>query len=160
MHYVILNGEEYYRNNITIDGFTEVSLHGNDRVDGVFGEITNELLENGYSEQTDGNRFFTEEWLCRDRGVQFVVIKVPQNILYSDNQESIEECFRILDKESFYIELWSIKHKNKEKYEYFIIGYNKNLNFKIIFDEDFTEKEENEIINFICQKIEKKLFKG
>lgn len=158
MHYVILNSEEYFKGNINIDNFNEVSIDGKDRVDGVFGEITQELLEHGNPELEDGNKFFREEWLCRDRGIQFVVIKIPQNILYSEHRQYIEECFGLFDKEGFYIELWSIKLQDHEKYEYFMIAYNKIFNFEIIFDEYFIEKEESEILNFICKKIEQKLY--
>lgn len=159
MNYVILNDIEYYQNNIMIDNFQEVSLNGKDRIDGVFGTIFEEVLEQS-SQNTGGrNQFFEEEWLCRDRGVQFVVIRVPQNILYTEHQEYIQKCFELFNKESFYIELWSTKLKDKEKYEYFIIGYNKNFDFTIIFENEFDELEENEIIKYISKKIEKNLFK-
>lgn len=159
MHYVILNSEEYFKNKINIYNFKEVSVNGNRRVDGVFAEVTEQLLEDGNNNSTDGNRFFNQEWLCRDRGVQFVVIKIPQNILYSENTEYIEECFELFDKESFFIELWSIKLQGQEKYEYFIIAFNKNFGFKVIFDEEFVEKKEDEILDYISLKIEKSLFK-
>ena len=159
MHYVILNNQEYFKDKININNFNEVSIRGNSRVDGVFAEITSELLEHGYTESTDGNRFFGEEWLCGDRGVQFVVIKIPQDILYSEHQEYIDECFKLFNKESFFVELWSIKHENKEKYEYFIIGYNKNFGHQILGNDEFVEKKEQEVIPYICKKIEKNLFK-
>lgn len=159
MNYVILNDVEYYKNNIVLDNFKEVSIHGNSRVDGVFGTITQELLEDGYSDSANGNRFFDEEWLCRDKGTRFVVIRIPQNILYSKHSEYIKECFELFNKESFYIELWSVKCKNKEKYEYFIIGFHKDFNFKILFNKEFYEIEEDCVVKNISEEIEKKIFK-
>lgn len=159
MNYIILNNIDFYQDKIKLENFKEVSIHGNKRVDGVFGTITTELLETGYQESGTGNRFFEEEWICRDKGVRFVVIRIPQNILYSEHSEYIEECFKLFNKESFYIELWSTKFQDEEKYEYFIIGFNKDFGFKIIFEKEFYEIDKNNIVEFLSEKIEKKLFK-
>lgn len=159
MYYVILNDEEYFKNKIDINRFNEVSINGNRRVDGVFTVVTKEILESRDNDIGRGEEVFENSWLCRDRGVQFVVVKIPQDILYTEHQEYIEKCFGLFDTESFYVELWSIKLQDQEKYEYFIIGFNKSFEHKIIFDEEFIEKQENEVVKYICEKIEEKLYK-
>lgn len=158
MNYIILNDEDYY-SNIKIDRFKEVLKDGNRRVDGIFGTITKELLEKEPSD--DGRRDFFPgtEWLLRNSGVLFMVIRVPQDILYDNSGESLERCFKLFDPKSFWLELGSIRIKNKENtYEYFFVAYNKNLlNFNIIFNEGFIEIEEDQILNYICKKIEERI---
>lgn len=158
MNYIILNDEEYYQG-VELNRFKEVLKDGNRRVDGIFGTITKEILDQKSSDDRGGNIFPGTEWLLRNSGVLFMVIRVPQDILYDNSGESLERCFELFDQKSFWLELGSIGIKGKENtYEYFFIAYNKNrLNFNIIFDEGYIEKEENEIIDYICKKIEEKI---
>lgn len=158
MNYVVLNDNEYYKD-IQLSRFKEVSINGRSRVDGVFGTITQEILDNTSGDGGKGDQIFGEQWLCRNSGVRFVAIKVPQDILYQDSGESLEKCFGLFNPESFWLEMGSIRIKGqRNRYEYFIIAYNKNsYDFKIIFDEKFIEKEEDEILPFICKKIENKV---
>lgn len=154
MNYVILNDPEYFNNKININGFKEVKLNGRERIDGVIGNITPELLESKSSDERGGNRFFEEEWLCGNRGVGFIILKVPQDILYNKDETIIEEIFEILSQKSFYIELGSFSIKNKEnKYEYFISAINKNFNFEMFFDDKKIETDNP--MDYICKKIEK-----
>lgn len=151
MNYVILNDPENF--NIKINGFNEVNINGRERVDGVFGHITPELLERESTNEVGRNRFFEEEWLCGNRGCGFVVLEIPQDILYNENETIIEEIFKILSQKSFYLELGSFSIENKKnRYRYFIVGINKNFDFKIFFDK--KEIETNDPIEFICKKIE------
>lgn len=155
MNYVILNDFDYYKNNINIKGFKEVSIDGRDRIDGVFGSITPEILESITNNDGDGDSILREQWLCSDSGTVFVVLKVPQDILYTGAGELIEKCFGFFNKKSFHIELGCIKLKNQEKYEYFIIAFKKSLGFQLVFKESFIEKKEEEIVPFLCETIEK-----
>lgn len=158
MNYVLLNDNEYYQN-IQLSRFKEVHIDGRNRVDGVFGTITEEILDDISADRGRGDPIFGEEWLCRNSGVRFVVIRVPQDILYKDSGESLERCFGLFDPKSFWLELGSIRIKNKtNRFEYFFVAYNKNsLNFDIIFDEKQVILEENEILNYVCKKIEEKI---
>ena len=158
MNYIILNDEEYYKQ-IDIPRFKEVLKDGNRRVDGIFGSITKEILEEESSDDGGRNIFPGTEWLLRNSGVLFMVIRVPQDILYDNSGESLERCFKLFDPKSFWLELGSIRIKNKENtYEYFFVAYNKNLlNFNIIFNEGFIEIEKDQVINYICKKIEEKI---
>ena len=157
MNYIVLNDNEFF-NNISLSNFKEVQLDDRNRIDGVFGTITREVLDE--SNENDGGRdsFFREEWLCRDSGVLFVVLRVPQDILYDGTGKSIERCLGVFNPENVYVEMGAIKLKDKENtYEYFLIAYNKKLGFKLIFKENFLEKDPNELIPFICKKIEEKI---
>ena len=158
MNYIVLNDNEYYKD-IQLPKFKEVSIDGRNRVDGVFGTITQEILDQSTGNGGKGGNLFREQWLCRDSGIRFVVIKVPQDILYQDSGESLEKCFGLFDPKSFWLEMGSIRIKGqRNRYEYFIVAYNKNsLDFKIIFNEKYIEKEKEEILNFVCKKIEEKI---
>ena len=157
MNYLILNDNEYF-NNIELSNFKEVRLDDRNRVDGIFGSITKEILEFSDKHDTRGDSLFREEWLCRDSGVLFVVLRVPQDILYDGTGKSIERCLGVFNPKTFYVEMGAIKLEDKKNtYEYFFIGYNKNLGFRLLFDEKFLEKSQYELLPFICEKIEKKI---
>ena len=157
MNYLVLNDNEFFKN-IQLSNFREVQIDDRNRVDGIFGTITNEVLE--HRDKLDGERdnLLREEWLCRDSGIIFVVLRVPQDILYDGTGESIERCLRVFNPKDVYVEMGAIKLEDKKNtYEYFLIAYNKKLGFKLFFDEKFLEKSEYELIPFICEKIEKKI---
>lgn len=154
MNYIILNDKEFF-NDISIFNCKEVFLNGRDRVDVVFGTITQEILDEQSEQFGEGDSFFGEQWLCSDSGTVFVVLKVPQDILYTGTGELIEKCFGLFNKKSFYIELGCIKLKDQEKYEYFIVAFKKSLGFQLVFKESFIEKKEEEIVPFLCETIEK-----
>ena len=158
MNYVILNDNEYY-NDIQLSRFKEVTIDGRTRVDGVFGTITQQILDESSTDGGKGDSIFREQWLCGDTGVRFVALKVPQDILYQDSGESLEKCFGVFNPKEFWVEMGSIRIKDKRnRYEYFIVAYNKNsLKFNIIFDEKYVEKEEDEILKYVCKKIEEKI---
>lgn len=157
MNYIILNDEEFYKN-ISLKNFKEVSVDGRDRVDGIFGSITKELLESSDGNDGGRDRFFREEWLCGDSGVIFMVFRLPQDILYDGTGESLEKCFGFFNPKNVYVEVGAIKLEDKENtYEYFLIGYNKKIGFRLFFDEKFLEKSQYELLPFICKKIEKKI---
>ena len=157
MNYIVFNDNDFYKD-INIKNFKEVPVDGRDRVDAVFGTITNELLENQNNLDGGGNQFFREEWLCGDGSVIFMVLRFPQNILYDGTGESLERCLGFFNPESVYAEVGAIKLEDKENtYEYFLIAYNKKLGFKVFFDEKFLEKKQYELLPFICKKIEKKI---
>ena len=154
MNYIVLNDNEFFQN-IELSNFKEVQIDDRNRVDGIFGTITNEVLESSDEENGGRNNLLREEWLCRDSGIIFVVLRIPQDILYSNNGEFIEKCFGFFNPKSFYLELGCIKLEDQEKYEYFIIAYKKSLGFQLIFKEAFIEKKEEEIVPFLCETIEK-----
>ena len=60
MNYIVLNDNEFF-NNISLSNFKEVQLDDRNRIDGVFGTITREVLDE--SNENDGGRdsFFREE---------------------------------------------------------------------------------------------------
>lgn len=157
MNYIVFNDNDFFES-IELSNFKEVKIDDRNRVDAIFGTITPELLES--EDKNDGGRdsFFREEWLCRDSGVLFMVFKIPQNILYDGTGESLKRCLGIFNPENVYVEMGAIKLENKENtYEYFLIGYNKKLGFKLLFDEKFLEKSQYELLPFICKKIEEKI---
>lgn len=155
MNYLILNDKQFF-NDIELYNFQEVGIHDQNRVDGIFAGITPELLDELNQQSGRGDTIFQESWLFRDRGIKFILLRIPQDILYNENEEAIEKCFKLFDKESFYIELGSIGVKDKKNsYEYFIIATNKNSDFQIIFDEESVEKEN--ILKYVLKKIEEKI---
>lgn len=157
MNYIVLNDNEFFQN-IELSNFKEVQIDDRNRVDGIFGTITNEVLESSDEENGGRNNLLREEWLCRDSGIIFVVLRIPQNILYDDTGESIEKCLGIFNPEDVYVEMGAIKLEDKENtYEYFLIAYNKKLGFKVLLDEKFLEKSQYELLPFICKKIEEKI---
>lgn len=157
MNYIVLNDNDFFQN-IELSNFKEVQIDDRNRVDGIFGTITNEVLESSDEENGGRNNLLREEWLCRDSGIIFVVLRIPQNILYDDTGESIEKCLGIFNPEDVYVEMGAIKLEDKENtYEYFLIAYNKKLGFKVLLDEKFLEKSQYELLPFICKKIEEKI---
>lgn len=157
MNYIVLNDNEFFQN-IELSNFKEVQIDDRNRVDGIFGTITNEVLEPTDEEDGGRNNLLREEWICRDSGIIFVVLRIPQNILYDDTGESIEKCLRIFNPKDVYVEMGAIKLEDKENtYEYFLIAYNKKLGFRVLLDEKFLEKSQYELLPFICKKIEEKI---
>lgn len=157
MNYVVLNDNEYYKN-IQLSRFKEVNLDGRTRVDGIFGTITPEILEESSSDGGDRDSIFREKWFSRNCGIIFMVMQCPKNLLYDDSGELLERSFRMFCKKNLFIEVWGIRIQNtKNTYRYFIIGYNKKLGFKMLTKEGFLEKKEEEIIPFLCETIEEKI---
>ena len=157
MNYIVLNDNDFFEN-INLENFKEVSVDGRERVDGIFGTITEEILEE--SSKNDGRRdnFLRGDWFHRDSGIIFMVLRTTQNILYDGTGESLERCLRLFNPEDVYVEMGAIKLEDKENtYEYFLIAYKKSLGFQLIFDEKFIEKKEKEIIPFVCGKLAKVL---
>ena len=155
MNYTILNDNDFYQN-IGLENFKEVSVDGRERVDGVFGTITEEILEESSKYDEEGDIFFGTDWFYGDSGTIFMVLRAPQNILYDGTGESIERCLGFFNPENVYVEMGAIKLENKENtYEYFLIAYKKSLGFQLILDEKFIEKKEEEIVPYICEKLEK-----
>ena len=155
MNYTILNDNDFYRN-INLNNFKEVSVDGRERVDGVFGTITEKILEESSKYDGEGDIFFGTDWFYGDSGTIFMVLRAPQNILYDETGESIEKCLGFFNPEDVYVEMGAIKLEDKKNtYEYFLIAYKKSLGFQLILDEKFIEKKEEEIIPYICEKLEK-----
>ena len=157
MNYIVLNDNDFFKD-IHLSNFKEVSIDDRNRIDALFGSITEELLESANGDDGGRSSFFREQWLCRNSGVIFMVFRIPQNILYDKTGKSIERCLGIFNPKDVYVEMGAIKLKNKENtYEYFLIGYNKKLGFKLLLDEKFPEKSYNELLPYICKKIEEKI---
>lgn len=155
MNYIVLNDNDFYHN-ISLNNFKEVSVDGRERVDGVFGSITEEILEEPSENNGKRDFVFGGDWFCRDSGIIFMVLRTPQDILYDGTGESLERCIGLFNPEDVYVEMGGIKLENKKNtYEYFIVAYKKSLGFQLIFDEKFLEKKEEELIPFVCNKIKK-----
>lgn len=140
-------------NNINLKNFQEVDINGNDRIDGIFGEFTPSILEQLYNNSEGRENIFREQWLFRDRGIIFMVFKIPESILHDKRTEIIEKIIEVYDEKNFYIEIWS--HCYENKWEYFLICFNKNLGFHTMNDVDPFSENKNDGIEKICQKIEK-----
>ena len=140
-------------NNISLKEFKEVDINGNDRVDGIFGEFTPSILEQLCDESRRGKDVFREQWLLRNRGVIFMVFKIPENILHNEHTEIIQKIIELYDEKNFYIEIWS--HCYENKWEYFLICLNKNLGFHTMNDVNPFSENKDDGIKKICQKIEK-----
>ena len=157
MNYIVLNDNDFFEN-IQLSNFKEVLLDDRNRIDALFGSITNELLESTDGVNRERDFIFREKWICRDSGLIFVVLRIPQNLLYNDTGESIKKCLGIFNPEDVYVEMGAIKLEDKENtYEYFLIAYNKKLGFRVLLDEKFLEKSQYELLPFICKKIEEKI---
>lgn len=157
MNYIVLNDEDFFKD-VSLSNFKEVSIDDRNRIDGIFGGITREILESSDGDNGRRDKIFGEEWFSRNSGIIFMVFRVPQNILYDGTGESIEKCLGFFNPKNVYVEMGAIKLKDKENtYEYFIVAYNKKLGFKVFFDEKFLEKSQYELVPFICEKIEKKI---
>ena len=157
MNYIVLNDNDFFEN-INLENFKEVSVDGRERVDGVFGSITDEILEESSENDGRGDNFFGGDWFHRDSGIIFMVLRTTQNILYDGTGESLERCLGLFNPEDVYVEMGAIKLEDKENtYEYILVAYKKSLGFQLIFDEKFIEKKEKEIIPFVCGKLAKVL---
>lgn len=151
MNYIILNSNEIF-NNINIKNFKEVNINGNERVDGIFGEFTPGILETLNNEPNRRDSIFQEQWLLRDRGVMFMVFKIPEGILHDKYGEVISKIIELYDEKNFYIEVWSYCCKNK--WEYFLICLNKNLGFYTMNDQQIFVENNSDGLNQIYKKIE------
>lgn len=157
MNYIVLNDNDFFEN-INLENFKEVSVDGRERVDGVFGSITDEILEESSKYDGEGDFLFGTDWFYGNSGTIFMVLRTTQNILYDGTGESLERCLRLFDPEDVYVEMGAIKLEDKENtYEYFLIAYNKKLGFRVLLDEKFLEKSQYELLPFICKKIEEKI---
>ena len=155
MNYVILNNHKLFDDNINLKGFKEVDLHGEDRVDAVFCEITKRILEGIHKEPQSRDKLLPESWLLKDAGI-FILSKIQRGILYDENTELIEELFRFFDKESFYVKVWGFNRpENPNQLDQFIFAYRKDLGF---VEDLFPEKiESNNIIGELLENIENKI---
>lgn len=157
MNYVVLNDNEFF-NNIQLSNFKEVQINDRNRTDIIFGTITPEILESAYNDDGNGNRVLREEWVSRNCGIIAMVMRCPKNLLYDEDGELLSSSFGLFSKKNLFIEVWGIRIQGTENtYEYFIIGYNKKLEFKMLTKEGFLEKKQEEIIPFICKTIEEKI---
>lgn len=155
MNYIILNDREIFENQIHIDGFKEVELNGNDRVDAVFCHITKEILENINKEPERRDSILPQSWLLRDAGI-FVLSKIDRNILYDEDTELIQTMFGLFDQESFYIEIRGFNRaESYNQIDQFIIAYKKSLGY---IEDLFPEKiDSTENIQELLKYIEKKI---
>lgn len=151
MNYIVLNNNEVFKD-INIKNFKEVDINGNERVDGIFGGFTKDILENFNQKSTGRDSIFPEQWLLRDRGVLFMVFEVPESILHNERTEIISEILELYNEEDFYIEIWSYCFKNKWKY--FLICLNKTLGFNTMNDQEIFVENEFDGINQIYKKLE------
>lgn len=156
MNYILLNDEKYFKDKVKLKNFKEVSKYGRERCDGIFGTITTELLEECSKDNGRRNKFFEEGGLDGSRGCEFVVFKIPQNLLYFTDTKLIEECTRFIDENDFYTQIWSFSYQNSWKY--FLIGIKKTHDINYIFDTNIDAHDEAYGIQRICQKIEEVLF--
>ncbi len=169
MNYIILNGHDFFNDQICIDGFNEVDVNGEDRVDAVFGEFSVGLLEDSFKGRDGGVKVFREQWLLCDRGVSFVCFKIPQDLLYHENSGLIEELFGFFSKKDFHLEVWSANRKafridDKDTWDYYLIGVNKFLELPLAMDDiigltkdDKPDKEYNGSFDFLLNKIKEKI---
>lgn len=150
MNYIILNNREDIKDQIHINGFKEVK-NAKDRVDAVFVNISKVILDDIYSNGQRREGVLPEQWLLRDRGVQFILCRFNKFILYDESKKSIEKLIGLFDQEHFYITIWS-RH-NKETYneiECYLFAYNKNFGYKeFILPEEINGNIFKEILKYI-----------
>lgn len=156
MNFIILNNEEYFRERINLPHFKEVSVNGRDRCDGVFGNITIELLEECSRDDGIRNQFFEKAGLYGDWGLEFIVFKIPQDILYHEKPELISECLKFINADNFCTQIWSYRHQNT--WEYFLIGISKTCGIEYLYDVKIDAEDDFYGIQKICEKIENILF--
>lgn len=152
MNYIILRKKEDFKDKIHINGFKEVQ-DAKDRVDAVFVNISKVILDDIYSNGRRREGVFPEQWLLRDRGVQFILCRFNKFILHDKSQKSIERLIRLFDQEHFYITIWS-RH-NKETYneiECYLFAYNKNFGYRELM---LPEEINGDICEAILKYIEK-----
>lgn len=155
MNYIILNKTEDFRNKIKINGFKEVE-NAKDRVDAVFIDMPKVVLDDIYSNGRRREGVLPEQWLLRDRGVQFILCRFNKFILHDESQKSIERLIGLYDKESHYIEIRS--YYNKKSYnqiECYLFAYNKNFGFR---ENIFPDEIDNNIFQTLCECIEKEFY--
>lgn len=152
MNYLVLNDQEYFKDKIHFNRLKEVSLNGRARCDGVFGTISTEVLEEISRDDGARDKIFEKGGLCGSRGLEFIVFKIPKDILYTESTELISNCFGLIDASRFCTQLWSYCYKNT--WEYFLIGFNKNQGFNYIFETKIDAENNDWGIKKICEKIE------
>lgn len=156
MNYIILNDEDYFRDKITLQHFKEVYKNGRERCDGVFGTITSELLDECRRDDRARDKFFEEAGLYGNWGLEFIVFKIPQDLLYLDDTKLIPLCFGFINEDDFFTQIWSFSYKNTWKY--FLIGIKKSHGLNYIFDTEIDSNDESYGVKKICKKIEESLF--
>ena len=156
MNYVILNDREYFEDKICFKRLKEVSLNGRARCDGVFGTISTEILEEISRDSDARDRIFEKGGLYGDWGLEFIVFKIPKDILHTASRELITSSFGLVDEDRYCTQLWSYCYKNT--WEYFIIGLNKNQGFNYIFETKIDADNDDWGIKKICERIEEILY--
>lgn len=157
MNYIILNNEEFFKDKINLNGFKEVE-NDEDRIDAVFGEITQEVLEQAHSDEKRRDEILSEFWVLRNLPI-FAVLKIDRGILLSKDTELVETLFGFFDKKSSYITIWGFNpEENIRDIEQYIVVYNKSLGYV----EDFPPSpeistHENGNLQFILSEIESKI---
>ena len=156
MNYIILNNEDYFKNRINLNNFKKVDIDGSERIDAIFAEITKEILESTSNNSEQRDQVLRGEWLLKDGGVQFMVLKIDRSILYDENEQLIEKMFGLFSKEHFFIELWNFNiEESYNQLECFLIAYNKNFGYKEILESN--DSQGKEVFEFILKKIEEKI---
>ena len=152
MNYIILNDREYFEEKIHLKNFKEVSLNGRERCDGVFGTVTQQVLEQNSGDERFRDKFFKKGGLLGNRGLEFIVFKIPQNLLHLGNTELISNCLGLIDENDFFTQVWSYCHKNT--WEYFLIGIKKSHGVHYLYETKIDSDDDSYGMNIICQKIE------
>lgn len=154
MNYIILNNQDFFKDKIDLSNFQEVEDE-EDRVDAVFGEITQEILEQLHKEPGRRDSILSGCELLRDVST-FVLLKISRDILLSENTKLIETLFGLFDKKRFYITVWGLNVKESPKeIEQYIVAYNKSLEYIENFPPEEEAHEDN--FKFILKEIENKI---
>lgn len=151
MNYLIINDKEYFQDRICFENIKEV-INDNDRCDVLFGTITTELLERTTEDSRRRDKFYEDAGIYGFGGIEAMVFKIPQGILYDRKKEFIETCFRFIDENSFYTQIWSYSQEN-QAWEYFLIGINKKNKPQYLINTNTTAKDDYYGIKRICELI-------
>jgi len=154
MNYVILNDTELFENKIQLNGFKQVDLNGQDRIDAIFCHLTKQILEDINQEPTRRDSVLQGYEFLRNPGI-FALSKIDRDILYSEDTELIETMFGLFDQESFYIEVRGFNRpESYNQIDQYIFVYNKKLGF---IEDIFPDNIEEDTLQTLLNSIEKKI---
>jgi hypothetical protein len=141
-------------------------INNEERCDFIFAEFNKQLLQQTIKDIRRRNTNNETLWLQRE--TTFRLLKLPQDILYINNGQTLQELFRILSKNDYKIEFRSYSIQafgfQEMKHEHYIFIFPKHIqspflnNFALNHNKQLQSdkkyiSQNTEILAYILQKI-------
>lgn len=152
----------------------EVDLDGEQRVDCIFGNITEELQPNEHTNSRRRNRIPIIKGFLETGGLKFALLTINEDLLYQESDTFRKELLGLLSESDYWFEIRGTCLQtfglNTTEFQYFILihdGTIKNpfvFNFEqgLTFEKNLNNNNEDinnyKLIKLLLQKIKERLF--